>query len=191
MNQEKLNKYIQRAYETAVRHGFHDKSLPMQHWLMLVITEVAEMVEADRKGKHAQVEMFKRESITPQPKENREKHWCFCFETFIKDSFEDEMADICIRLFDLAGLMGWKIEPLDMTLFMNRYQELYNGMTITEKAYRLCQLFTYLHQDETVVQLAIPFLECMAKESSIDLEWHIAQKMEYNAQRGRLHGKKY
>lgn len=46
-----LNKWRDRAYKTACEHGFHDKELSNEHCLMLVITELSEAVEADRKGR--------------------------------------------------------------------------------------------------------------------------------------------
>lgn len=191
----KYNEYIQRAYRTACKHGFHDKELPMTHWLTLVITEVAEMVEADRKEKRALVAMFKRECATPQPNENKKKHWVFCFETFIKDSFEDEMADACIRLFDLAGLIGCDIERLPTELVGESYIGKYRTKPCTTKAYELCNLLAKSGTDKEsiclTIQVSVSFLECWAMSEGIDLEWHIAQKMEYNGLRARLHGKKY
>lgn len=47
---EKTKELIDRAYTTAKNHGFHDKELSPQHMLMLVISEIGEAVEADRKG---------------------------------------------------------------------------------------------------------------------------------------------
>ena len=89
--------------------------------LMLCVSELSEALEAHRKGKFAnQAEFLISE------KAFKEK-----FVENIKDSFEDEIADTVIRLFDL------------------------------------CQGF------------------------DIDLEWHIQQKMKYNATREFKHGKAY
>ena len=46
-----LNKWRDRAYKTACEHGFHDKELSKEHCLCLVISELMEAVEADRKGR--------------------------------------------------------------------------------------------------------------------------------------------
>lgn len=46
-----LNKWRDRAYKTACEHGFHDKELSKEHRLCLVISELMEAVEADRKGR--------------------------------------------------------------------------------------------------------------------------------------------
>ena len=192
MNQNHLNEYVKRAYETACRHGFHDKERPIEHWLMLIITEVAEMVEADRKGKHAQVAMFKRESVTPQPDENRQKHWRFCFETFIKDTVEDEMADVCIRLFDLAGLKGWKIEVGHSDELEERCFGFFRCRTCTESAWELCRQLTPLYSFQKIdAEVVLYYIECWSKFLGIDLEWHINQKLEYNEHRAKMHGKKY
>ena len=46
------NELAEKAHSNAVKHGFWDKKFNNEHYLMLVITEIAEMVEADRRGKH-------------------------------------------------------------------------------------------------------------------------------------------
>ena len=186
------NEYIRRAYDTACKHGFHDKSQPKNHWLMMVITEVAEVVEADRKEKHAMVSMFKKEAFSKQPKENRMKHWLYCFELFIKDTFEDEMADVCIRLFDLAGVLGYQYYPYNKEIFPDAYLQTFRNQAVTEKAFDLCRLLTRINTTtETRFQQAIFYLVSWAKSEGIDLEWHIEQKMEFNGQRVKMHGKKY
>lgn len=54
-----LNKLRDKAYQCAVAHGWHEENLSDEHFLCLVISELMEAVEADRKGKHAKVAMFK------------------------------------------------------------------------------------------------------------------------------------
>ena len=44
-----LNKLAKEAYETAREHGWHDEEHSDEHWLMLILTEIAEPVNADRK----------------------------------------------------------------------------------------------------------------------------------------------
>ena len=46
-----LNELRDRAYKTACDRGFHDEELSNEHCLCLVISELMEAVEADRKGK--------------------------------------------------------------------------------------------------------------------------------------------
>lgn len=46
-----LNELRDRAYKNAVAHGWHGEDKSHCHWLCLVISELMEAVEADRKGK--------------------------------------------------------------------------------------------------------------------------------------------
>lgn len=47
------NELKEKAHSNAVKHGFWKEKWSNEHCLMLVITEVAELVEADRKGDKA------------------------------------------------------------------------------------------------------------------------------------------
>lgn len=79
---------------------------------MLIVTEVAEAEEVKRKkGQSADVishvhrteNLFDREDIS---EEEKAKIFKQSFETYIKDSEEDEMADQVIRINDKAGGNG-------------------------------------------------------------------------------------
>ena len=86
---EEVNKEINRIQEQFV--------IPRR--LMLIVSELGEALEALRKGKRAKKNEFE---FSPQ----MVKH----FETFIKDTFEDELADTVIRIFDLCAYLGINIE---------------------------------------------------------------------------------
>lgn len=51
-----LNKLRDEAYQNAVEHGWHDEDLSTEHFLCLVISELMEAVQAERKGKRSDVE---------------------------------------------------------------------------------------------------------------------------------------
>ena len=79
---------------------------------MLVTSELAEALEADRKGRKANYIGYQDtyESIATEnadPSGNL-AHEC-AFKAHIKDSFEDEIADAIIRLLDLCGGLGINI----------------------------------------------------------------------------------
>jgi len=188
MNYCNYEEYVRRAYLTAVRHGFHDEELPLCHFLMLVITEVCEMVEADSMGRRANVDKFK-DAVS-------QEEWNLLFEENIKDTVEDEMADVCIRLFDLAGLMEFVPDGIDSKYLPDDYFERFRSRPFTLCAYELCGLLARCKEDKyevrVIIELALGLVTCWAKAEGIDLEWHINQKMMYNEQcRERLHGKKY
>lgn len=64
--------------------------------LMLTVSEIAEAQEALRKDRYADLEAFDAaiEAGTPFKE---------AFEANIKDTFEDEISDAIVRLFDSAG----------------------------------------------------------------------------------------
>lgn len=99
-----LNKLSKTIHEANVKKGFYDKPIETGTKLMLVVSELAEALEADRKERVAKVEQF---NILVES-----GHYTFedAFKGTIKDTFEDEIADAMIRLFDLSGNLGIDIE---------------------------------------------------------------------------------
>lgn len=191
---------IDRAYACACAKGFHEKELSVEHYLMLVLSEIGEAIEADRKDRRAQIVAFQREIIAPQPKENIHRHWSFCFETFIKDTLEDELADVCIRLYDMCGALG--VEPMVEYDTMDvDFKEIFGEDTFCERMYYLsrllCSTSGVVVDDGTdeclpqVVGQSLSFLFALAKNMGVDLMQHIEWKMRYNEERPYLNGKKY
>ena len=99
MDNEKLNALKDRAYKTAVAHGFHEEERPDAFWLGLVMSEMGEAINADQKGMHADLESFEERMANGCPFND-------AFYLHVKDSLEDELADVVIRLLDFAGLKG-------------------------------------------------------------------------------------
>ena len=182
--------YIKEAFGIAKDHGFHDVELPVNHFIMLIITEISEMVEADRKKNRA--ERMKLEHICSLAATNESyNHY---FELCVKDTLEDEMADACIRIFDIAGTFGWTLSDKHGEEEGYRAYRCVSQRKFTEIAYSLCNLLTANGADsynEQKCTAALAFMESWAKDLHFDLAWHIEQKMKYNKTRVRLHGKQY
>lgn len=183
-----LNKLRDKAYQCAVAHGWHDENLSDEHFLCLVISELMEAVEADRKGKHAKVAMFKewQGNSVPLIEETRIRRFMEDFEAFIKGTVEEELADTCIRLLDLAGLRGYDLDRLD---YEGSDTEDYSEMNFTESMYRICVYVTdgfYNEYYDTLLNEIFAF----CKDRSIDIFWFINQKMKYNELRPYKHGDK-
>lgn len=64
MSKIDFNALRDRAYKCACDHGFHNTELSNGHLLMLVITELSEAVEADRKGRFHYIKKFSNEKET-------------------------------------------------------------------------------------------------------------------------------
>lgn len=183
-----LNELGDRSYKTACKHGWHDEEYSNEHFLMLIVTELSEAVNAERKSKYAMRKMFEDNANIPQP--HPEKHWKFCFEQFIKDSVEDELSDVVIRCLDLAGLKEIYLPTLSCINDPAWKKESFN-VPFTEFAYCLCRLLlnerSMLYERIYNVIVHI-FVYCRFK--GIDIEWQIEQKMKYNELRPYKHGNK-
>lgn len=103
-----LNELKDKAYKTACKHDFHDEELSNEHYLCLVISELIEAVEADRKGRLGKKckSRFEMDYNRYPALVEEEKRFKCSFEKNVKDSLPDELADAAIRLLDLAGYRG-------------------------------------------------------------------------------------
>ena len=114
-----MNKLRDKIHRLTKEKGFWDKPRETGTMLMLIVSEIAEAMEADRKDRYAQPELLD------------ESNFLESFEKNVKDTLEDEMADTIIRALDFCGA------------------------------------------------------------NNIDIDWHIEKKLQYNATRPKMHGKKY
>ena len=190
MNTEELNALKERAYKTAVAHGFHELEKSDAFYLGLVMSEMGEAINADRKGRHADTKRF----------EEKLGKWLFevSFHVYIKDSVEDEIADIIIRLLDFAGMKGYK-------LYLDRDRLLYcqDALRTFEESGLPGLFFIIMDNlsdafDCGELQTCIYDIICFFGDwfekmtgSDHDLWWFVEKKMKYNEQRPMLNGKKY
>ena len=186
-----LNELRDRAYKTACGHGFHDKELSNEHCLCLVISELMEAVEADRKGKHADRESFKSSYEDEEPHDD--VNFKYCFEKYIKDTIPDELSDAVIRLLDLAGLRNISIDDFPKEAIYGASESCV-GETFTESIYAISTLpiryfYEYNYSFESQIGHMLLSIFGLAKHMNIDLIWHINQKMRYNELGENKHGK--
>ena len=177
---EELNALRDECYKIACEHGWHDEQLSERHFLCLVITELSEAVEADRKGRHSRANEFHKPptDITG-------------FEHYIKDTVEDELADAAIRILDLAGLQDCdigeavtvRLKSADDYILLRAY---FKASTFTEAVYTIVENLFF-----DGYELALLNVFNLAYVMDFDLMEHIRLKMQYNRTRERLHGKKY
>lgn len=180
-----LNELRDRAYNTACDHGFHDEELSNEHCLCLVISELMEAVEADRKGKR-----FNKDAKETYELIQNVKFCKVIYENYIKGSVEEELADAVIRLLDLAGLRG--IDLSDTNEITDELVSLKSGFRFTE----VCFGFIFLLTNDVEglgkrICFTLAGLIKYCQFSGIDLMWHVNQKMRYNELRENKHGKKY
>lgn len=179
-----------RAYECAKTHGWHDEGHNIKHWLMLIITEIAEAVQADRKGRHADRQEF--DEFMAAHDETALK---YAYMDYIVGTVEDEFADVIIRCLDFAGLTRSDLsESQDLLDFIeNGKKDTYKlfGREFTEIAYELTDLLLHWGDyRDAIVEVMSTTLE-WGEYLGIDMMWHVEQKMKYNEIRPYRHGKRY
>ena len=179
---EKLTELRDRAYRAACDKGFHDEQKPDAVYKMLIITEIAEAVQADRKGLYADKDKFDYAV-------DRGAYDCEeAYEMYIKGSVEEELADIIIRMLDYCGMkeIGFDdgIEYNDCTF--NHFDFL--NKSFPEVMLGFCKRAAASFSDMGFL-LRIVFYYC--ESLCIDILWFVEMKMRYNETRKRMHGRRY
>lgn len=103
-----LNELAKQFHERSKSKGFWDEPRETGTLLMLMVSELSEALEADRKNRHAS--LFQYNTIIIEGKNENSVVFQSIFEEDIKDSFEDEIADVFIRLLDFIGQRNIDIE---------------------------------------------------------------------------------
>ena len=175
-----LNELRDEAYSIAKANGWHEEEHSDSHWLMLIITEIAEAVQADRENLHADVEAFKKYEMVLDFKEN--------FERQIKNSVEDELADVVIRCLDLCGLQDIDLSPVNKNL---PKCQIVTSLSFPEIMFNVFHVLTLEYGTLAgSINYAIAIIICYCKQKDIDLPFFIRTKMKYNRLRGYKHGGK-
>jgi NTP pyrophosphatase (non-canonical NTP hydrolase) len=111
-----MKNLIAQAHGTAKEKGFWDTERNVSEMLMLIVSELAEAQEALRKDYRCDsiaANELRRDLELDSSDEEFLLHtleWKHKFEEAVKSSFEDEVADVAIRLFDLCGGLGIDLE---------------------------------------------------------------------------------
>lgn len=173
------NECRDEALATAKRNGFHDEECSTEHLKCLIISEMMEAVEADRRESHADVDGY-FDALWNMPYDDN-------FKIRIKDTVEDELADVCIRIFDLAGYKN-----IDLNEAMQKVTDnICPSGTFTEKIYRAVRVLAVREPLQTCLARTLTRILKIAEQEDIDIDTHIQLKMDYNKGREYMHGKRY
>jgi hypothetical protein len=189
-----LQKLQQSVYEGNKQRGFWEAGVDENKGerVMLIITELAEVVEAHRKGNTISVYYPTWVNVLDVLDDHIEvtpNFWKVVFVSQVKDTLQDEIADVVIRILDYTG--GFNIEIREST---------YCKESTGNFAHDVLQLTHYCmaayHSDikeftgkdwNYVLAAIIRFCEWY----NINLIQHITWKLHYNSTRPYKHGKKY
>lgn len=107
-----INNLIELSHSTAKEKGFWDSERNLPELLMLVVSELSEGLEALRKEHKSNPDTVSSlyNSYLEEPYPMDAETFKTEFQNHVKNSFEDEIADTVIRLFDLCGGLGIDLE---------------------------------------------------------------------------------
>lgn len=178
-----IKELIRTAHSAAKEKGFWDQERDMAALLMLIVSECGEALEADRSQKRADIPRYELTAMAfPEAS----------FRDCIKDTFEDELADIVIRIADLCG--GLNIEPMSLQIPLPKDVNIGAALfgitgalvkSIGDKAETLDS------PDPLWIGSAMGMVFSLAESQDIDLWRHIELKLAYNKTRAQMHGKTY
>ena len=191
ITKERISDLVSNSYRVARQHGFHDDYHSPAHYMMLVLSEIGEVVEADRKNRRFDMEKYR----------NAFDSDIVMFEKYVKDTFEDEMADVVIRLCDFCGSLNVLPQMNDVVVDMSdEFAKFFGDKSVCEQCFALSSMVVDIERasydaddSEMCKRLGstLSFIFEMANYHGIDLLWHVDRKMEYNESRPRRHGKAY
>ena len=155
--------------------------------LMLVISELSEALEADRKKRYADLNTYRSIRLNGTYTKNE------AFLECIKDSVSDELADVAIRLMDIAYGMELDLDSRVDVLADFTENTAENLLLIAGCLTMSYMAFENDEKDEFQAGVVSAFRQTvkLAEKMGIDLQFHIRAKMDYNATRPFMHNKEY
>ena len=195
ITQKKLASLAEDAFKIADKHGFYPENTEIETALMLIITEMAEAVQADRHNRHGSIEDYESEIQMGRDIPT-------AYKNALAETVESEFADIAIRILSLLGWMNSKkkIRFESEYILTDEYKlgRLIYNTGIVKSFYRLNKYFGWFVDNEThdwyvakKLQHILMRTFAIAHNHNIDLMEHIKLKMKYNEIRPYLHGCKY
>lgn len=209
MSIEQLNKSIDEINSIAVAHGWYEINLSDNHYFMMMITEIAEAIQADRRNSRAQMKSFaafykkknEGEFIFPDDCYNDNERFMEGYKLYIEDTVDGEIADILIRVLSFLGMHGQKIKKLPRLKHSDEKvdsKEYFQECTFTEVCLDLTAFiarnFTGHYDSDDILRdmcHVIAFVYEWCKHLGLDLDEQIKLKVRFNSLREYKHGKKY
>ena len=194
LDPEKLNRWMKSVFDNAATHGWHDSPISKAQYCGLIMTEMAEAVEADRNGRRAHTaEMADVMKVQSKSEIGLCQGWYdtwfnIYYDKCVKGSIEEEFADVVLRVLAMAqdihgNKMIWKG-------YYPYGQVYYEKMSFIENAWYFIR--EVLNWGKMNISDCVSFMYDWAHDLNIDLDTHIEWKMKFNELRPYKHGgKKY
>jgi NTP pyrophosphatase (non-canonical NTP hydrolase) len=176
---EQLQKWAKEIHKNAKAKGFYDRSnekLFDTHQVYEIVKEIAEFHEAYKKGRSTPLDIYLQDYAEEIGKEKD------VFEALVKNTYQDELADIVIRSLDYLEHKG----DIDYLHDFKLVKEDISDYFISA----ICATISASALNFEINDVVI-YIKCLSNLLDVNLLWHIKAKMAYNATREKLHGKKF
>jgi len=189
-NARNLTALSKQVHEAAKAKGFWEGEQNTGQKFMLIISEVGEAMKAHRKGHFVNIEAFDKScpiSILDMVEQSGfcKSIFTVCFTNYIKDSFEDNLANILICVLDFVGSLDIVIDD-----FVPDIGELCGETNIGAMLFDACEYIVQAHvsvqynsDDRNIserMQFVLRHVFAIAKYFNIDIARHIKLKLLYN-----------
>lgn len=185
-------KMIQLAHEVARSKGFWDTDRDVIELINLVRSEIGELLEAHRDGKHQPGASVVKEALsllgTP------------AYAQFYKDNMKgycsEELADVVLRCYDLIGSNE---DYLELFMLANKsFESTGDFHKELDRAYRFSARATSRSKKirphvmlVTGIHGVVCSMQNIAKILNINLDEAVEMKLEFNRTRPHKHGRNY
>lgn len=183
-----LNELAHKIHESNKLRGFDVAQDNIGQSLLLIVGEISEAMDAHQCGRFAN-----QRTVNYLSEATGCVDFTIFFDEDIKNTFEDELADIVMRTLDFCAAFGVDIEHAYKRTCIGNYDNIGEMFLYCTDAITTYKKSSAIYGTMQCVYIARPIkiVEKIAKNHSIDLEKHISLKMRYNETRPYKHGKRY
>jgi len=171
-----------KAYQSAKRRGlYNNKDHRLEDSLMLVIDEISECHKASLENRVANVEIFNKQ-IERHAK--TDVNFNSIYWSYIHQSTQDELADICIMCFSVLGHWMHVGSIMEEAILNTIFTFGRNPPELPQNIPHLLIGLAGQTAKGDIDYVALCVMQ-YCKANNINLDWHIEQKMKYNELRER------
>lgn len=180
-----IDKYKKDCYVIAKEKGFYSDNSKIEEHITGILSELFEAYEAHRAGSFTDKVIYTKNWI--KNPNHISLVWRQLYIKKVKDTFEDEITDLFIRVFNLSSYLNVstdKIKPLTKNL---------ENKTLDQQIIILDQLILQFNDitPRLWFKLVLNTLYGFCNIYRIDLKLHLPAKIQFNKSRSYLHGKNY
>lgn len=198
---QKLIDLQQGVYEANKAKGFWDDAERRNKGeaIALLVSETYESLEGHRKGRDFNAwepvvlsTIRTSLSFVDLDNENQVQQYKSVFERYVKDTWQDELADAVIRLLDYTGGFGIKLIA-DNRAAIRQVLPKNFGEAILQINERILNVFFSKSEEWRIKgwSYVLDDLYYLAQREGCNLYQHVIWKLKYNTMREHKHGKKY